>query len=381
MRVINVLMQNYIGGPQVRVVSVAEKLLERGIETVVCAPSSSESPLEEYAMGHGLEFEGFFMPGLRELRGLGDLIRNLIWILSIPVTVLQMIMIIRRTGADVVHVNGVLNFQAAVAGFICRRRVVWHLMSSLYPPLVIRVMMPLVRFIADDIVVIAEGLARYYFPEGDGYTIIYEPVDLERFRPSLYTDRRDSIRESLGLSPSETIAVCIANINPVKGYEHLLRAVPSVLGSVKDFKLLVVGDIPESQRGYYSRLRELVDELGIGGAVTFLGRREDIPEILAASDIFVLPSTAEGTPISILEAMAMGKPIIATDVGAVAEQVTEGRNGFLVPPVSPDELADRIIRVSLDRDLLESMGKASLELVKRFSLEHCVEEHLRIYRS
>ncbi|MCQ8905566.1 MAG: glycosyltransferase, partial [Methanothermobacter sp.] len=224
MRVINVLMQNYIGGPQVRVVSVAEKLLERGIETVVCAPSSSESPLEEYAMGHGLEFEGFFMPGLRELRGLGDLIRNLIWILSIPVTVLQMIMIIRRTGADVVHVNGVLNFQAAVAGFICRRRVVWHLMSSLYPPLVIRVMMPLVRFIADDIVVIAEGLARYYFPEGDGYTIIYEPVDLERFRPSLYTDRRDSIRESLGLSPSETIAVCIANINPVKGYEHLLRA-------------------------------------------------------------------------------------------------------------------------------------------------------------
>ncbi|MCQ8905714.1 MAG: glycosyltransferase family 4 protein, partial [Methanothermobacter sp.] len=199
--------------------------------------------------------------------------------------------------------------------------------------------------------------------------------------PSLYTDRRDSIRESLGLSPSETIAVCIANINPVKGYEHLLRAVPSVLGSVKDFKLLVVGDIPESQRGYYSRLRELVDELGIGGAVTFLGRREDIPEILAASDIFVLPSTAEGTPISILEAMAMGKPIIATDVGAVAEQVTEGRNGFLVPPVSPDELADRIIRVSLDRALLESMGKASLELVKKFSLEHCVEEHLRIYRS
>lgn len=381
MRVISVLMQNYIGGPQVRAVAVAEKLLERGVRTVVCAPSSSDNPLEEYVRGHGLEFEGFFMPGLREFRGLGDVIRNFIWVLSIPLTVIQMMMIIRKTGAEVVHVNGVLNFQAAVAGFICRRKVVWHLMSSLYPPLVIRIMMPLVRFIADEIVVIARGLATYYLPGGDGYTIIYEPVDLERFRPSLYADRRDQIRKTLGLSPSETVAACIANINPVKGYEHLLKAVPAVLEAVRDFKLLIAGDIPENQRGYYGKLREMVEELGIEGAVTFLGRREDIPEILAASDIFVLPSIAEGTPISILEAMAMGKPVIATDVGAVAEQVMDGENGFLVPPADPDELADRIIEVSLDRDLRESMGRTSLKLVKRFSLERCVDEHLRIYRS
>lgn len=108
MRVINVVMQNYIGGPQVRVVSVAEKLLARGVETVVCAPSGHDNPLEEYVRTHGLEFEGFFMPGLREFRGFGDVIKNLIWVLSVPLTVIQMIMIIRRTRADVVHVNGVL---------------------------------------------------------------------------------------------------------------------------------------------------------------------------------------------------------------------------------------------------------------------------------
>ncbi|MFB2623823.1 glycosyltransferase family 4 protein [Methanothermobacter sp. KEPCO-1] len=381
MRVINVVMQNYIGGPQVRVVSVAEKLLARGVETVVCAPSGHDNPLEEYVRTHGLEFEGFFMPGLREFRGFGDVIKNLIWVLSVPLTVIQMIMIIRRTRADVVHVNGVLNFQAAVAGFICRRKVVWHLMSSLYPPVVLGIMMPIVRFIADEIVVIAEGLATYYLSEGDRYTVIYEPVDLERFRPSLYSDRRDHIRESIGLSPSDTVAVCIANINPIKGYEYLLKAVPSVLKSVRDFRLLVVGDVPESQGEYYRKLREMVSSLEIKDAVKFLGRREDIPELLAASDIFVLPSIAEGTPISILEAMAMGKPVIATDVGAVDEQVIEGENGFLVSPASQDQLAERIIELSLNQDLRASMGRASRRLVEKFSLERCVEEHMRIYES
>jgi len=380
MRVLNVLMQNYIGGPQVRAVSVAEKLLKKEIETVICAPVTEENPLEKYARKHGLEFEGIFMPGIKEFRGLREVVSNLIWILSIPLTVIHAMMIIRREKIDVVHVNGVLNFQAALAGYICRKKVVWHLMSSMYPPIIISVMMPLVRRIADHIIIIAEGLRDYYRVR-ENYRVIYEPVDPERFNPSQYEGRVYSIRRSLGLSPSDVVAVCVANINPVKGYEHLIKAVSEVIGLVPNFRVLVVGDVPGTQRGYYEGLLEMRRSLGLEDTLLFLGRRDDIPDILAASDIFVLPSIAEGTPISILEAMAMGKPIVATRVGAVDEQVADGVNGFLVEPASPTELAGRMVELALNQHLRESMGRASVNLASKFSLERCVMEHFRIYTS
>jgi len=382
MRVLAVLMQNYIGGPQIRAVSVARGLLDRGVETVICAPASDENPLEGYAKEKGLEFESIFMPGLREFKGIREVLINIIWILSIPLTIIHGAMIIRRREIDIVHVNGVLNFQAAISAWICRKKVVWHLMSSLYPPLIIRFMMPIVRRIADEIIVIAEGLAGYYMAPGDEYTIIYEPVDLEVFSgDGPWRDKEEALRSSLGLDPEDTVGVCVANINPVKGYEYLLRAAARAVDAVSDFKLLIVGDVPASQKEYFRELLELRKSLEIEDNVIFLGRRDDVAGILAVSDFFVLSSIAEGTPISILEAMAMGKPIIATDVGAIDEQVIHGRNGFLVPPASWEELGDRIIELALNRDLRDSMGRESLKLVERFSLERCLEEHLRVYRS
>lgn len=183
------------------------------------------------------------------------------------------------------------------------------------------------------------------------------------------------------MSPSDVVAVCVANINPVKGYEHLIKAVSEVIGLVPNFRVLVVGDVPGTQRGYYEGLLEMRRSLGLEDTLLFLGRRDDIPDILAASDIFVLPSIAEGTPISILEAMAMGKPIVATRVGAVDEQVADGVNGFLVEPASPTELAGRMVELALNQHLRESMGRASVNLASKFSLERCVMEHFRIYTS
>ncbi|MDD3453878.1 MAG: glycosyltransferase family 4 protein [Methanobacteriales archaeon] len=382
MRVLNVLMQNYIGGPQIRAVSVAKGLLDKGVETVICAPASDENPLKDYATKNGLEFESIFMPSLREFKGIKDVFINLIWILSIPLTIIHAVMIIKRRNIDLVHVNGILNFQATIAAYICNKKVVWHLMSSLYPAIIIRVMMPIIKKIADEIIVIAKGLAEYYMGASDEYTLIYEPVDLEVFnRNHINKDEIESLRSSLGLSPEDTVGVCVANINPVKGYEYLLRAVAKAVDTAPRFKFLIVGDVPTSQKEYFKRLLELVKSLKIEDQVLFLGRMDNIAEILAVSDFFVLSSIAEGTPISIIEAMAMGKPIIATDVGAINEQVIHGRNGFLVPPASWEKLGDKIIEMVLNEDLRNSMGRESIKLVKKFSLDKCLEKHLKVYMS
>lgn len=216
----------------------------------------------------------------------------------------------------------------------------------------------------------------------DEYTLIYEPVDLEVFnRNHISKDEIESLRSSLGLSPEDTVGVCVANINPVKGYEYLLRAVAKAVDTAPRFKFLIVGDVPTSQKEYFKRLLELVKSLKIEDQVLFLGRMDNIAEILAVSDFFVLSSIAEGTPISIIEAMAMGKPIIATDVGAINEQVIHGRNGFLVPPASWEKLGDKIIEMVLNEDLRNSMGRESIKLVKKFSLDKCLEKHLKVYMS
>ena len=116
--------------------------------------------------------------------------------------------------------------------------------------------------------------------------------------------------------------------------------------------------------------------------VTFLGQRDDVPQLLAAFDIFVLPSLYEGTPIAILEAMAMEKPVIATRVGGVQDLVVHTQTGLIVDPEDSEVLALASIQLLNNASLRVSMGKMGrLRVEKLFSLESCVEAHKEIYRS
>lgn len=160
-----------------------------------------------------------------------------------------------------------------------------------------------------------------------------------------------SLRKELGIPINHSVICTIAHMEEHKGLAYLLESASLLLESRSDICFLLVGEGTLKEE-----LKELSVSLKIDKNVIFTGERSDIPEILSLIDIFVLPSIREGLPLTILEAMDCGKPIIATNVGGISEVVTDGVNGKLVPPKDPEALYSAMNGLLDDREMLEKMG-------------------------
>ena len=140
-------------------------------------------------------------------------------------------------------------------------------------------------------------------------------------------------------------------------------------------KLWLVGDGP-----LRPAVEKAIVKMGLERKVLFLGIRDDVPKLLAASDLFVLSSDYEGVPLAVLEAMAAGKPVVATAVGGVPELIEDGKTGILVPPRNPETLAKGILRLVKDADLRQRMGKAARERAQeRFDISRTAREYETLY--
>lgn len=180
--------------------------------------------------------------------------------------------------------------------------------------------------ITDGFIAVAETHARYLAEhEGCPQTkvfVIPNGVDTERFRPHAADAK---LRAELELSADSPVATIVAALRPEKNHELFLRAAAKVRHSRPNARFLVIGDGPQR-----TMLETLASELGLSDAVRFLGTRSDVPELLALTNVLVLSSHMEANPVSILEAMACGKPVVATHVGSIGEVVKDGATGFLV---------------------------------------------------
>jgi glycosyltransferase involved in cell wall biosynthesis len=204
--------------------------------------------------------------------------------------------------------------------------------------------------------------------------LVYLPsrVDTEVFSPKQATIWRPAIREELCAEQSKVL-LFVGTFSIHKGVRYLIGAMPQVVRRHPDVKLVLVGSGPLEPR-----LRELVQRLGVTESVVFLGRTpyDQMPQLIAAADVLVLPSLNEGLPRVILEAMATGLPVVATWVGGIPELVMDGRTGLLVRPGDEGALADAVCRVLADPDLAEAWGQAGREVAER---EYEREANLRRY--
>ncbi len=151
---------------------------------------------------------------------------------------------------------------------------------------------------------------------------------------------RPAVLQRLGLPPDARIALTVARLEPQKGYQHLLAAAPAVLASHPRLHLVWVGAGSQADD-----LRRQVESSGLSGRVHLVGSRADVPELMAAADVLVLPSLFEGLPLVVLEAMACGLPVLATRVSGTTEAVEDGSTGRLVPAADPSALAAGMLEV------------------------------------
>ncbi len=224
--------------------------------------------------------------------------------------------------------------------------------------------------ITDAFIAVADGHARYII-ENEGcpankVRIIPNGVDTKKFQQRIPVS---ALQQEVGLPAGVPVAGLVAEIRPEKNHALWLRMAKEVHRHLSNAHFLIVGDGPDR-----AKFEALSAELGLADVVHFCGRRLDVPELLALMDVFVLSSDMEASPVSILEAMACGKPVISTRVGSIPESVVDGVTGYLCQPGDAEALAQRVTQLLADPLLAQQFGLAGRERVNRhFSIDRMVE--------
>ena len=206
---------------------------------------------------------------------------------------------------------------------------------------------------------------------GPKIRVVYNGIDTAQSAPP----PDPALRERLGISPNAPILEVVANLIEYKGHRFFLEACRLVHAARPDARVLLIGEGPCRRE-----LERRTAEIGLEGMVHLLGSRGDVPALLALADLLVLPSLQEGFPNAVLEAMAAGKPVVASRVGGVSEAVIHGSTGLLVPPGDPAALAGAILELLDDPARAAAMGRAGRErTAERFGMARMVEETQEIY--
>jgi len=202
--------------------------------------------------------------------------------------------------------------------------------------------------------------------------VIYNGIDGERFRAM----SGEAVRRELNLAPGELLIGTGVVLSKQKGISNLVQAAQQVLERVPQARFAVAGDGP-----LRADLEEQARGLGLGDKFRFLGYRSDMHQVIAALDVYVLPSLWEGLPLALLEALAMNKLIVCTRVGGNPEIITEGENGLIVEPGDPGALADALVRALQDKALQDSAAQHNRAKFERmFSEPAMVGAHEALYR-
>lgn len=379
MRVLTSLTDPRLGGPQIRSLAVAKKLRSRGIETIFLLPSG-EDEFEQMASSAGFTVQ---RPGLSRIKPPREIVDNLRYVTTFPLAVQRIRRVIAEEDIDVVHANMPVNYQTAVATAFSDAQLVWHFNDTSAPNFLARFSARVAGALADKIVVAANAVDRYYFENVSvDTTPLYAPVDVNEFDPATVQAGREYLEDELDVQIDGPVIGTVGNLNPIKGHDDLLKAVSRVKDEYGPVTTLVVGDHPDTRAEYVDGLYELRRKFDLEDTVHFLGRRSDIPELLSTVDLFVLPSVAEACPMAVLEAMVMKRPIVATEVGGVPEQITDDEHGWLVPPEKPAQLAEAIETALSSPEERERRGeRARRRAVDVFSLERCAARHEEVYQS
>lgn len=223
--------------------------------------------------------------------------------------------------------------------------------------------------ITDAFVAVAPSHGRFLekherFP-ADRIVVIPNGVDTRRFAP---VPDVAAVRRNLGIGPTTPVVTIVAALRPEKNHELFLDVARRVFGQLPEARFLIVGDGP-CRADLEARARTL----GLAESVTFLGSRDDVPRILSATDVFALTSHIEANPVSILEAMSVGRPVVATNVGSIHEAVDHGTTGLLAPPGDAAQFADSVLQLLWDPLRGQEMGAAARQkVIQHWNLEQMI---------
>ena len=358
-KIVRIITRLNIGGPAIHAILLTRALQDDRFSSVLVSGYTAPSEGDMLDLAETKGVAPVMVPGLgREISPGSDLV--VLW---------RLYRLLSRERPTIVHTHmAKAGTVGRLAARLARVPIVvhtyhGHVFHSYFGPAKTRLFVQIERSlsrITDLILTVGEKQRREILGYGIGtptkLRVVPLGLELEPFRDA--DGYRGELRKELGLEVGRPLVGIVGRLVPIKGHGDFLRAARLVLDRMPDVKFLIVGD-----GELRAQLERQVDGLGIRDSVLFLGWRRDLPRVYADLDLIALSSLNEGSPVALIEAMAAGKPVVATNVGGVCDVVADGRDGLLVPPRDPQALAGAVCRLLSVRgglDVMGSLGRASV---------------------
>lgn len=378
LKVVRIIARMNIGGPALHVTYLTEGLGPRGFETVLVSGKENpgEGSLVNWARSRGVE--PVLVP---EIVGEASLKSRDVKAL------IKVYRLLRRERPHIVHTH------TAKAGFVGRiaarlagvpivvHTYHGHVLHSYYSFLktwLLRRMEQALASLSDRLIAVSEqvrqDLIEYGVAPESKITVIPLGLELEQFLQ--LEGVRGELRRELGIAQDAPLVGIIGRLAPIKNHRLFLEMAALLAEEFPTARFAVVGDgllRPELER--------YATELGLNGRVLFLGWRRDLPRIYADLDVLVISSKNEGTPVSAIEAMASGVPVVATRVGGIPDLIEDQKTGILVEPEDPSALADAVISLLRNPPMARRMGQAAqAHVLEKYTVERLLDDTEKLYR-
>jgi len=379
---VRVIARLNMGGPALHVAYLTAGLRDRGYDTTLVAGTLARGEDSMAFVAEGLGVEVVSIPELgREISPIRDLVATF-----------RLAALIRRERPQILHTHtakaGTVGRVAALVAGRARPPIVvhtfhGHVLTGYFGRLRSRLFRQLERWLAKHTTVLVavspqvrDDLVAMGVAPAEKFAVVRLGIELDQ-RVGGARDGREETRRYLGIASDRFAVGWVGRMTAVKRTDDVLESFRLLRGRGVEATLCLVGDGPDRPE-----LERRAHELGLMRDTLFLGYQEDVAPLYAAFDALILPSGNEGTPVSVIEALAAGTPVVATRVGGVPDVVRDGEDGYLVDAGAADELAERLERLARDPELRERLGAAGRDRVlPRYAVDRLVDDVDRLYRS
>lgn len=375
--IMHFLPRNTYGGIENQVLDVSSRLEEKQEYKNIIALPDEEGDLIDEVKNHGLEAVKIKYRLPKQFESLSALWWNIGWGMEFIPSVQQIRQEICRYDPDVVHINGLLLLQPGIAAELENIKVLWYLVSdNIYPHWLVRMLIPIINKLSIEVILISESNRDFYLQNNRDVTIIPGGIDVDQISGENITENRISdFWDKHGIDTKRSTIVTLSKVTKVKGQIYGIRAISKLNNKVN---YLIVG--PMQDEKYVAELRRTAKSLNVEDQVYITGFVNDKYAALKGSDVFLLPSLGEGTPLVIMEAFAMKLPVIAADVGGVRELLDHGRAGQIVPPKDPQAISSAIQTYLYNQNMSEKHTEVGHDRVySNYNIDTIVTKYEEVY--